>query len=221
MGSLLDLVLPPRCGGCRRLGGWLCEPCRALVRPPQPPLCRRCGRELAFVNEGCGCSRKLRSVGRILSAAIYEGPVERALHRLKYEGCRALAPALAGLLADRLAVEAPPAAAGLAVPLHPARLRARGYNQSELLLRGLRLRAPPGRLLRVRDTPPQVGQDRLHRLANVRGAFEWEGEDLRGEPLLLVDDVTTTGATLDACAAALRGAGAGFVVGLTVARVRL
>ncbi len=111
----------------------------------------------------------------------------------------------------------------VAVPLHPRRRRARGYNQSELLAaelrRRLRLAVPNGRLARVRDTPPQVGLDRLHRQANVAGAFAWQGPPLGGRPVAVVDDVTTTGATLEACAAALRAAGSGPVSGLTIARV--
>ena len=157
------------------------------------------------------------------AAAAYEGPLEKAVHRFKYEGWRCLAPMLAGLLGDRLAVEAWPTGLVLAVPLHGRRLRQRGYNQSELLARELRahlrLPAAPSCLFRVRDTPPQVGLDRLRRQANVAGAFAWKGPPLSGEPVLLVDDVTTTGATLEACARALRAAGSGAVHGLTVARV--
>lgn len=111
------------------------------------------------------------------------------------------------------------------VPLHPRRRRARGYNQSDLLAgefrRRLRLGAPPGRVARLRDTPPQVGLDRLRRQANVEGAFVWRGQLLSGQPVVLVDDVTTTGATLEACAAALRAGGSGPVLGFTVARVLL
>jgi ComF family protein len=151
--------------------------------------------------------------------------LERAIHRFKYEGRRPLERPLAALLEERLALEGLPAAAVVAVPLHPRRLRERGYNQSELLAGRLRrrtgLRRPPGELLRVRDTLPQVGQDRLRRLQNVRGAFRWEGKLLRGMPVIAVDDVTTTGATLDACAVALREAGASSVIGLTLARVGL
>ena len=134
-----------------------------------------------------------------------------------------LAPTLAGLLADALAAEVPEGALVAAVPLHSRRQRERGYNQSELLAAELRtrlgLRRPTGRLVRVRDTPPQVGLDRLRRQSNVAGAFGWWGPRLAGGTVVIVDDVTTTGATLESCAAALRAAGSGPVVGLTVARV--
>jgi ComF family protein len=176
-----------------------------------------------FQGAGCGCRHRLRALWRARSAAAYEGPLEKAIHRFKYEGWRALAPVLAGLAADRLAVEIPPGAVIVAVPLHPRRRRARGYNQSELLAAELRswlhLAAPDGRLCRQRDTPPQVGLDRLRRYANVDGAFAWQGPQLTGETVVVVDDVTTTGATLEACAAALRAGGSGRVLGLTVARV--
>jgi ComF family protein len=147
-----------------------------------------------------------------------------ALHRFKYEGRRPLARPLGLLLAERLAVDGVAAEIVAWVPLHPERRRRRGYNQAELLARELArlccLRPLPG-LVRVRDTPPQVGLDRLRRLANVRDAFEWNGQDLGRGSVLLIDDVTTTGATLDACAAALKAAGSGAVTGLTVAKVTL
>ncbi|HXM55092.1 MAG TPA: ComF family protein [Candidatus Dormibacteraeota bacterium] len=219
----LDWLLPPRCGSCRSLGSWLCDRCRARVRWLREPLCPRCGRELEFAGRDCACRRRLRWLARATAAAAYEGPLEQAIHRFKYEGWRVLAPTLADLVLDRLAGDLPASPLVVAVPLHRRRLRTRGYNQSELLAAEvrarLRLPSPPGRLVRLRDTPPQVGSDRLHRLANVAGAFAWRGSSPAGRPFVVVDDVATTGATLEACAAALRAAGSGPVVGVTIARV--
>jgi ComF family protein len=220
----LDLVLPPRCGGCGRLGSLYCDSCRSRTRRLEEPTCRRCGAEVEHARSSCACRGRIRGLTRLRSAAAYEGPLEKAIHRFKYEGRRPLASPLALLLAERLAVEGLAAEAVAWVPLHPARRRRRGYNQAELLGRELaRLCALPRAegLERVRDTPPQVGLDRLRRLANVGGAFAWRGGEIGRRTLLLVDDVATTGATLDACALALREAGSGPVVGLTVARVKL
>lgn len=174
----------------------------------------------------CGCGSRLKALARLRSAAAYEGPLEAAVHRFKYKGWRRLAVPLARLLAERVVVEGLAARWVVAVPLHRDRMRQRGYNQAELLAAELRrhlaLVAPPaGSLARVRATPPQVGHDRRWRLENVRGAFAWQGEALRGESILLVDDVATTGATLDACASALRAAGSGSVTGVSVARVNV
>jgi ComF family protein len=162
-------------------------------------------------------------LSRLRSAVAYEGPIEVAIQRFKYDGWRRLAGPLALLLAERLMVEGLAGSLALAVPLHPARQQQRGFNQSDLLARELRMRLalgqPPGTLVRTRATPPQVGHDRLWRLENVRGAFAWLGKDLGGRPLLVVDDVATTGATLEACAAALKAGGSGPVIGVSVARV--
>jgi len=136
------------------------------VRRLEEPLCRRCGRELQYAGISCGCRAHLRNLSRLRSVAAYEGPLERAIHRFKYAGWRALAPELADLLAATFGRDSSASAGTLVlpVPLHPRRLRQRGYNQSELLERELRRRlqlsAPAGRLMRVRDTPPQVGLDR-------------------------------------------------------------
>jgi ComF family protein len=222
---IIEWLLPSRCGGCARLGPWLCERCRRRIRRLEEPLCPRCGRELPFAGAACGCRTRLKHLARLRSAAAYEGPLPPAVHRLKYRGWRALAPPLARLLVAGLVVEGFPAAHVLAVPLHPARERRRGYNQAELLAaevrRALQLPRVEGRLARVRDTRPQVGLDRLRRQANVEGAFRWEGASRSGEPVLLVDDVVTTGATLEACASALTTAGFGRVSGITLARVSL
>ena len=181
--------------------------------------------EVASTRNECGCRARLTSLTRLRSAVAYEGPIEVAVHRFKYQGWRRLAEPLALLLAERLVVEGVAAQTVVAVPLHPSRMRQRGFNQAELLAGELRKRlflaAPAGVLVRTRSTPPQVGHDRRWRLENVRGAFEWRGSPLDGESILLIDDVATTGATLDACASALRSAGSGPVTGVSVARVNV
>ncbi len=225
MRVLLDFLLPPRCGGCRKVGAWLCERCRGRIRRLEEPMCRRCGVEVPSARRECGCRARLKSLTRLRSAVAYEGPIEPVVHRFKYEGWRRLAAPLAQLVAERLAVEGLAARWVVAVPLHPVRQRQRGFNQAELLARELRKRMvlsePTGRLVRTRPTPPQVGRDRLRRFDNVKDAFAWLGAGLEGESILLVDDVATTGATLDACASALRAAGSGPVTGVSVARVNV
>ncbi|GAC1654350.1 MAG: ComF family protein [Candidatus Dormibacteraceae bacterium] len=222
--ELLGLLLPGRCGGCNRLGPLFCEACRRRTRRLEEPLCRRCGAEVAHARSECGCRARLPSLQRLRSAAAYEGPLAGAIHRFKYGGRRALAAPLALLMAERLATEGLPAELVTWVPLHRRRQRRRGYNQSELLAREVaRLLGLPVAvgLRRARDTPPQVGLDGSRRRANVAGAFEWRGQDLGRSSVLLIDDVATTGATLDACAAVLKASGARRVLGFTVARVSL
>jgi ComF family protein len=207
------------------VGTWLCVRCRAHIRRLEEPLCRRCGTELDAGRRECGCRSRLPSLSRLRSAVAYEGPAEAAIHRFKYDGWRRLAAPLALLVAERLVVEGVAATWVVAVPLHADRRRQRGFNQAELLTeelqRRLGLRSPEGELVRTRPTPPQVGNDRRTRFENVRNAFEWRGPPLKGESILLVDDVATTGATLDACAFALRSAGSGPVTGVSVARVNV
>jgi len=207
------------------VGSWLCARCRARIWRLEEPLCRRCGAEVESARRDCGCRGRLKALSRLRSAVAYEGPAEVALQRFKYHGWRRLAEPFALLMAERLVVEGLAAPWAVAVPLHSSRLRQRGFNQSELLACELRKRlsldAPPGELVRTRPTPPQVGHDRRWRLENVRDAFEWRGPSLDAQSILLVDDVATTGATLEACAAALRAGGSGPVMGVSVARVNV
>ncbi len=148
--------------------------------------------------------------------------MRQAIHSLKYGNVKALAAPLAQLMEEYLAGNPLPGDVLISVPLHPRRLRQRGYNQSSLLARELAklcsLPLAEGLLVRVHNTPPQTGtRSALERQINVANAFSCRGE-LEGKDILLIDDVCTSGATLDSCAAALKGAGAASVWGLTLAR---
>jgi len=149
--------------------------------------------------------------------------MRQAVHQLKYRNLRALAGPLSVLLADYLAAYPLPVEVIVPVPLYGRRLRERGYNQSGLLAGGLgKLAGLPvvaDCLIRSRSTPPQARTATVaERGSNVSGAFACRDHRLRGREVLLIDDVATSGATLDACAAALKGAGVAAVWGLVLAR---
>ncbi len=155
------------------------------------------------------------------AACLYGGPLRDALHRLKYEGASEVAPLLAPLLAETAQALAGKVDCVTAIPLHPRRLRERGYNQSLLLARPLaRLLAlplTPRLLVRVRETPPQVGRGRPERARQLAGAFCAHAA-ARGRSVLVIDDVRTTGATLAEARRALDAVGARAIYTLVLAR---
>jgi len=149
--------------------------------------------------------------------------MRQAIHQLKYGNLRALAVPLAKLLQDYLLTTPMPGDVLVPVPLHQKRLRERGYNQSSLLAKELgKLTSLPvinDCLIRQRHAPPQTKTSTVaERQSNVANAFTCRNHRLRDKQVLLIDDVSTSGATLDACAAALKEAGAVSVWGLVLAR---
>jgi len=221
--ALLDALLPRRCLGCRRRGAWMCAACSGQVHKLRPPVCDLCGREIAARQRCQACARQPPKWAGMRAAARYELLLREAIHSLKYAGHRGLAVELAAWLEVAAAAYVDQVEVLVPVPLHPARERARGYNQSALLARelGQRCHLPvEGELLaRVVDTRDQVKLTRAERQRNVRGAFACtHANAVAGRSLLLVDDVCTTGSTLLACAAALTAAGAGSVRAVVLAR---
>ncbi|MBI5879840.1 MAG: ComF family protein [Chloroflexi bacterium] len=224
--TVLDLLFPPRCAGCGRLGReWFCAACTGALQRIAPPFCPRCGSELPSPSAACAsCAAHPPPdvLASLHAVARYADPLRPAIHALKYNGRTVLAEPLGALLAAELATLALPASLIVPVPLHKQRERQRGYNQSALLAAevGRRCGLPVDRdaLVRDRNTEPQVSMhSAAERRANIAGAFRAR-RALPGEKILLIDDVATTGATLANCAIELAAAGAGIVWGLTLAR---
>ena len=221
----MDLILPLNCVGCRQEGAILCSLCIEGLRRLERPFCDIC----AQINVDGLCEMCLEHPGEIdgiRAPYLFEGPLRDTVHRFKYRGWHAAAPVLGGMLADYLEnnnlLTQSMSQVLVPVPLHPRRLRSRGYNQSYLLAQeaGKRLMLPVRQDLirRAQDSSPQVeAQSREARRANVVGGFE-PSAGVEGMSILLVDDVATTGSTLAACAAALKNAGADSVWGLVLAR---
>ena len=220
--AFLDLFFPLQCVGCGREGSLLCASCCRTLRRIEAPFCQRCGTPLAGRNRCATCTIHPLTIDGIRSVYLFEGTIRRAIHALKYRHLKAMAVPLGQTLANYLRASHLPADVISPVPLHRKRLRARGYNQAGLLAAELSrqtgLPLAEEWLVRRRDTAAQSRTlTAAERRRNVHEAFACTRE-LDGERVLLIDDVWTTGATLDACASALRAAGADSVWGLTVAR---
>jgi len=204
----LALVFPPRCAGCGRVDTHWCE---------------RCQREIDAVPFVLSV-RHFESLAGCAATGTHEGRLQDAVHALKYEHAVAVAVPLAERLARCVAEMGWQFDLIAPVPLHEERLRSRGYNQAEKLSTrlGSFLNVPchPHALRRIRNTSSQVGLNHIQRQENVADAFVAQEEGLRGLSLLLVDDVYTTGATMDACARAAQAAGTRAVYALTVTAAR-
>lgn len=222
--SILDLIFPPRCVSCQQVGAWLCDPCLDQAQRVEPPFCARCGDGIHHSGLCARCRTDPPETECIRSVTYFGGVLQQAIHQFKYKGLKQLAKPLGGLMAEYLKEHPIPVDVVVPVPLHVARFRERGYNQAALLARemagGAGLVVDERTLVRRRATAPQVDLDAEERKVNVRGAFRCVSDALTGRDVLLVDDVCTTGSTLDACAVALREGGARSVRALTLARAR-
>lgn len=223
-GQFLDVLFPPRCIGCSRVGEWLCVDCLNQIPLVEPPFCTRCGGAVAVDGLCARCRVSPLQIECIRSAVYFEGVLREAVHWLKYRGRTALAGPLGDLMAAYWVQHPMPIDAVVPVPLHAARLRERGYNQAALLAREMARRVglvvDERALVRQRATASQTELNASQRKENVRDAFRCFGNSLAGKRVLVVDDVCTTGATLEACAVALYEGGVCGVQALTLARAR-
>ena len=230
--ALLSVVLSPACAACEEpllhpTRGPVCEACWTSILPLTPPLCDRCGdplptwRPVGVALASCPrCRRSARLLDRARSIGAYDGALRAVIHALKYEGRRSLARPLGRLMRERGADMIAGAACAIPVPLHPSRRRHRGFNQAADLARQLGIPVVAA-LRRVRATPAQTGLPAARRHRNLRDAFAptRAARALAGATVVVIDDVSTTGATLDACARTLKLAGIAEVRGLTAGRV--
>lgn len=235
----LEVLFPARCAVCEApLQGapnaWFCEACWGKVAPPGVGGCARCGVPLPALGPAAGpglagpaegwtcveCHRAPPPFDLARAVGAYDGALAAGVRLLKYRHQTGLAQALVAAAPSPGVLWAVDVVAP--VPLHPGRLRRRGYNQSAWLARAVARRAglaTEDLLARTRATTTQVGLNREARARNVKGAFRAERpERVAGRTVLLVDDVITTGATAAACARALKAAGAERVHVWAVAR---
>ena len=236
---LLQAVLPVECEGCTASltddpVPFFCRRCWSTIHLLPPPACPRCGRPFASPSalthspeHLCGdCRTRTPAFTRVWSLYPYQEPLTDAIRLFKYEKKFALAGPLGDLLlAYSMAFEESRQTFEclMPVPLHPIRLKERGFNQSLLLAdrlnRRLKLPLSYTNLVRARATPPQTELTRVERIKNLRRAFSvLRPDEVAGMRILLVDDVFTTGTTINECAKVLRKAGAAEVYGVTLAR---
>ena len=222
--KIMNLLFPPVCPWCGELlrQGERHTKCEAALPRVENPICTLCGRG----TDRCTCGARKSELRRVVSPFYYEGGVEDALKRFKYAGAsyaaRPLAKEMARTVTERL--RGVPISAVAPVPMERAKQRRRGYNQAALLAKGLakELGLPcEERLLRLTgDKQEQHTLDRAARAANVFGVYSVpHPERAAGRTILLVDDISTTGATLRECAKMLSLAGAAAVYGCTAALV--
>ncbi|MBL7157416.1 MAG: ComF family protein [Candidatus Omnitrophica bacterium] len=227
--TFLDVVLPPVCYVCKRScsGKYgLCEDCLEKIRHIFPPQCTKCGRHLANNESICGeCSSKNFHVERGWSPCYYEGTIKECIHLFKYNGYMGLMDIFKDIMVDFMKKNRIHKEIDLIVPVpvYPTKKRERTYNHAEILARSLAkdfaILVDSRNLKKIKWTQSQSELDKKKRVTNVRGSFlAVDRGAFSGKNVLLVDDVYTTGATLNECAKVILKTGANKVFSLTLAR---
>ena len=221
--AVKDLFFPRHCVGCGSEGEFICSSCQKTISRIFAPVCPLCGRPQSGGVLCSSCIDWNAAIDGVRSPFRFAGVIRDAVHRLKYNNLRDISGLLSEFMARYLEKYPLNFDILVPVPLHPKRLKERGYNQSALLAAKLsELTGAPlveGSLERTKNSIPQVKtESAAERRANVQGIFKMETSALRGKNVLLIDDVCTSGATLNECATALKQGGSASVWGLTLAR---
>ncbi|OIP27394.1 MAG: amidophosphoribosyltransferase [Chloroflexi bacterium CG_4_9_14_3_um_filter_45_9] len=221
--AAVDFFFPKQCVGCGKMGDFLCSTCREKLPRLSPPICPKCGKPQASGIVCPSCRQRKAVIDGIRSPFLFDNVMRKAIHQFKYYNLKAISSCLAQFLADYLATNPLPGEVLVPVPLHPKRLKQRGYNQSSLLAREVsklvNLPVIENCLIRAKQGQPQVKTTSVEeRQKNVIDAFVGRDERVSGKQIILIDDVCTSGATLESCARALKNRGALSVWGLTLAR---
>ena len=220
-GPALDLIFPMSCAGCGREGKLICQNCVSSLPQLKKPYCGLCASP-GKLSHCDWCRERLPAFEGIRAPYLFQGAIKNAIYDFKYRGLKAAAPEFGRLLADYLKLHPLAGDVLIPVPLHPRRLRERGYNQSDLLAKELGkltgIKVESALLTRTKDGLAQAHTaSKNQRRDNVEGSFSSTGR-ISGKTVILVDDVATTGSTLSACATALKESGAAAVWGLILGR---
>ncbi|HUE98624.1 MAG TPA: ComF family protein [Anaerolineales bacterium] len=218
----LDLLFPPMCGGCGKVGWRWCHDCQARVPRINKPFCEKCG----IPTKGSDSCEKCRlhppAYRKMRSWAVFDSPIQNGLHTMKYRRNIGFGESIATQLVDFVHSLQWPVEILIPVPLGKKRLKERGYNQVSLVAQPLAyqlgLGYEPDALRKTRETRSQVGLTVSQRSENVHQAYQAEPKLVTRKSILIMDDVATTGSTISACTAALLSAGAQDVYVLTIAR---
>jgi len=219
--SALDLFFPPVCGGCGKFGFHWCVDCQQRVKILRGTLCEVCGLPLdkAGICDTCRADRPYFAALR--AWAVFENPIQTALHKLKYRRDFSMGDSLASQMLSFVRELNWPIDMIIPIPLGKQRRRERGYNQVGMIAKplamALNVEYAPNELMRRKETRTQVGLTKAERRENVEDAFQ-AGAGVGGKTVLVMDDVSTTGSTLSSSAKTLYSCGAKDVYALTVAR---
>ena len=222
MWNAIDWIFPPHCLGCGLEGEIICSECYASIKRVPVNVCPYCNSYVSTSGHCPSCANRRPPYAQFRAFAFYGGVIREAVHHLKYQNDIGVARVLAGYLLKVIQAENWDFDLVIPVPLSKTKQEQRGYNQAERLARPVAetLKKPISTdgLHRIRENASQVDLDVNSRRENVKGVFEADPAIVKGKRILLIDDVFTTGATLESASGALKDARSGLVYAVTVGK---